>query len=179
MHTNALTTLLRSPHPEKGFRELYRHWPRVRRTLLRMGSTREEAEDVFQEALVVLFRKVQNPAFVLEGKPEHYLTGCCKFIFLKSRRNEVSTTVADDLPIPASELSDQLEEESKLSKAVTALKLLGERCRELLLGFYVTRLSMADLAQQFGYASENSAKNQKYKCMETARELYRTQQVNH
>ncbi|WP_315821201.1 hypothetical protein [Paraflavitalea speifideaquila] len=46
---------------------------------------------------------------------------------------------------------------------------LGERCRELLLLFYNGGLKLKDIAARMGYSSENTAKNQKYKCLEAAR----------
>ena len=48
-------------------------------------------------------------------------------------------------------------------------KLLGqvsERCREILKLYYFDNLSMVEIAERAGFDNENSAKTQKYKCMQ-------------
>lgn len=59
------------------------------------------------------------------------------------------------------------EERAKLAEKVVAE--LKDRCRELLLLFYEGGLKLKDIATRMGYSSENVAKNQKYKCLEAAR----------
>jgi DNA-directed RNA polymerase specialized sigma24 family protein len=53
--------------------------------------------------------------------------------------------------------------------AEKVLQELKDRCRELLLLFYQDKLPLRDIALRMGYTSENSTKNQKYKCLEAAR----------
>jgi DNA-directed RNA polymerase specialized sigma24 family protein len=62
-----------------------------------------------------------------------------------------------------------MEKENGARLAERALMQLGERCRELLVLFYNRRLKLKEIAQIMGYTSENTAKNQKYKCLEGAK----------
>lgn len=47
---------------------------------------------------------------------------------------------------------------------------LGQKCKELLELFYFKKLSMKDISKKLGFASEKVAKNQKYRCIEKAKE---------
>jgi hypothetical protein len=60
-------------------------------------------------------------------------------------------------------------EEAKIACAEKALETIGEKCWHILKAFYYEGLSMAKIALQFGFSSEKSAKNQKYKCLERAK----------
>jgi DNA-directed RNA polymerase specialized sigma24 family protein len=59
--------------------------------------------------------------------------------------------------------------EARIRLAEKVLNELGERCRELLLFFYTGGMKLKDIAVKMGYNSENTAKNQKYKCLEAAK----------
>ena len=48
---------------------------------------------------------------------------------------------------------------------------LGEPCHELLEQFYFHRKSMDEICATMGYKNPESAKNQKYKCMERLRKM--------
>jgi RNA polymerase sigma factor (sigma-70 family) len=67
------------------------------------------------------------------------------------------------------ELREAVEEEQRAKLAEKVLDQLGERCRELLVLFYNKGLKLKDIASRMGYSSENTAKNQKYKCLEAAK----------
>jgi DNA-directed RNA polymerase specialized sigma24 family protein len=51
------------------------------------------------------------------------------------------------------------------------LKTLGEECRKILVLFYYQGLSIKEILKQVNFASENSLKNKKVKCMKALREL--------
>ena len=56
-------------------------------------------------------------------------------------------------------------------KARSSFNKLGEACRKLLEGFYMHGASMKSLAEDLGYSSTESAKAQKYKCLQQVRKL--------
>ena len=77
--------------------------------------------------------------------------------------------VTDDLS-----LADQgfISSEQKYNQAEEAFILLGEKCKELLMQFYFHKKPMIEIASMLGFANEKVAKNQKYKCLEKAKENY-------
>ena len=85
-------------------------------------------------------------------------------------------SVADfESKIDSSEIetySSLIEEESKFKTAEKALLEVGEKCRDLLRLFYFEKLDFKKIAEKIGLANERVAKNQKYRCLEKARENY-------
>ena len=67
-------------------------------------------------------------------------------------------------------MKEAIENELKAKLAEQVINGLKDRCRDLLLLFYEGRLKLKDIAQRMGYSSENTARNQKYKCLESVRD---------
>ena len=165
--------LLRTDKTDKALAALYRHFPMVHKLIRSKGGTTQDAEDVFLEALIILCRKVADTNFLLTSQLSTYLFSVCRFLWKDQLKKRKHFTVTDfDTGLNAAEeenLDRLLEEETKIVLAEKVLAELGERCRELLLLFYKTGLALRDIAARMGYSSENTAKNQKYKCLEGAK----------
>ncbi len=63
----------------------------------------------------------------------------------------------------------QVEQDKQAKLAEKIVSELGDRCQEILMLFYQSKMSLKDIALKMGYNSENTAKNQKYKCLEAAK----------
>ncbi|CAN5184909.1 hypothetical protein BH09BAC5_BH09BAC5_22300 [soil metagenome] len=158
-----------------GLKQLYQYYPVVRQMILKNSGTKNDAEDIFQEALIILCRKVKEADFELTASIKTFLFSISRLQWMNElRRRKISFKV--ELPeIPAGDdekLNDYLQEEEKFKKAETALLKLGEKCRKLLQLFYAQRKSFKEIADELDFSNEKIAKNQKYRCMEKARENY-------
>jgi RNA polymerase sigma factor (sigma-70 family) len=71
--------------------------------------------------------------------------------------------------ISEQEFLSEIEHENQFKLAEKVITELGERCREILILFYFRSLSLKTIASKMGYNSEATAKNQKYKCLESAK----------
>jgi RNA polymerase sigma factor (sigma-70 family) len=156
---------------DKALNSLYKHFPMMKKMILQRGGNVQDAEDVFQEALIIFIGKIKQDDFALTAKASTYLFSVCRFLWndeLKKRKQPVPF----DLEIASEEqqeLERLIEQDSRSKLAEKALEAIRDRCRELLLLFYEDRLKLKDIAAQMGYSSESTAKNQKYKCLEGAR----------
>ena len=173
-----IITLIRAGENDKALDALYRFFPPVRKMIRNYGGSRQDAEDIFQEALIVFCKKVRGTDLVLTAKLTTYLFSICRYLWkdeLKKRRHFKSNAVIDDDPFPdeAVNISAAVEDEREAKLAELVLDELGGRCRDLLLLFYTAGMKMKDIAVKMGYSSENTAKNQKYKCLETAKNRLR------
>ena len=65
-----------------------------------------------------------------------------------------------------------IHEEKQFQLAERAFSELGERCKKLLLLFYHKSMSFKDIAKTMQFSSDKIAKNQKYKCLSKARDIY-------
>jgi len=164
---------IRSGKQDKAFLSLYHHFPMIRKMIRQHGGTLQDAEDIFQEALIILCRKIKETDFQLTAQLSTYLFSVCRFLWkdeLKKRQHLVVADLETGLTEPQEQaLQVLLEREADIQLAEKVLKGLADRCRELLLLFYKGQWALKDIAVKMGYSSENTAKNQKYKCLEGAK----------
>jgi len=162
---------MNSTNRKKELKALYKKWPEVRRFLKTLGCSTADAEDIFQEALVLYCRKCEEKDFQLEGNPFHYVKGICKFLWYnQSRKQKHHSEIKDDLTF-SNDDEEWLEKEMRLRFVEDALAALGEKCRELLTSFYGLGLSMVAIAKKLGLRNEKVAKSQKYRCLQKAKEI--------
>ncbi len=139
---------------------------------MKKGGSKEDAKDIFQEALIIFYRKAQDAKFNLTSSIGTYLYSVCRFLWkdeLKKRNKNQTVDLGDVSSDMQNELRETLQKETRSKLAEQALSSIGERCLELLQRFYYKSLSMREIASEMGFSSENVAKNQKYKCLERAR----------
>ncbi len=172
MSDKELIQLLRNGSDKRAFVKLYKYERTVRGHILKNSGTKAEAQDVFQDGLVILYNKVQEPNFELTSSLQTYLFGICSRLWheeLRRKKKENGWSSSSD----ANVLSEQeSHNEYRFKLATDALQTVTEACKKLFQLFYIQRESMSSIATALGYSSENSAKNQKYKCLEKARGVY-------
>ena len=98
--------------------------------------SRAQAEDMTQEALVVLHEKYPNVAELTELVPLAFQILRFKMLdaHRKSlRRGEYNQESVDDLPLadPGDDPAAQLDQKQRVDRLMAAIGQLGERCREL------------------------------------------------
>ncbi|HET6253411.1 MAG TPA: sigma-70 family RNA polymerase sigma factor [Puia sp.] len=173
MDDHRLLELIRTGNNDLALRELYRNFPAIRKLIRSKGGTGKDAEDVFQEALLILIRNSQKHGFQLTARLSTYLYSVCRFLWndeLRRRRPTLPYSAETGLdPADETQLHTELEKEQRIRLAERVLDELKDRCRELLLLFYCDKLPLKEVALRMNYSSGNVAKNQKYKCLEAAK----------
>ena len=163
----------------QAFEQLYKlHYPPVRTMILRNSGSEEEAKDIFQEAVCVLYDKVNSEeGFTLSSQLNTYLYAVSRHLWLKElKRNQHVQTdseaeLEDEVALEL-DLALHLEKEKQFERMQTSLDHLGEPCRSLLMDFYLEDLSMEEIRIKHGYTNTDSAKNQKYKCLQRLKKIY-------
>lgn len=150
--------------------------------MVKNGGAASDADDIFQEAMVVLFSKAQDERFRLTCSVGTYLFAISKHLWYKKlqrqARGPVSLPVhttdddADDGIAYEDDISAHQEREAHYEQLNTAMDQLGEPCRSLLKAFYHHDKSMQEIAADFGYTNPDNAKTQKYKCLTRLRKLF-------
>ena len=174
MNENKIIQFLQQDKQEKAFRRLYKYYPKVEKHILINSGSKEEALDIFQDALVVLYQKVQTLNATSPIKIDGFLINTCKLLWSNELRKK-KVRRGDDSGLGNLEFEDQIneqiEKEAKFQIVEKVIKDLGKKCREILEMFYFKSFSMDRIAKKFGYKTVKSAKVQKYKCMENARKM--------
>lgn len=148
-------------------------FPFIRRLVKDLGGSDEDAKDVFQDAVIVVYEKAKKPDFELTSKFSTYFYGICNNIW-RSRQQKKSAsevTIPDHAKFIPDDSSDvdilQIERNKLFYKT---LRLMGKNCQKLLELFF-QKLSMVEIAREMGYASEGYARVQKSKCKDRLVEL--------
>jgi RNA polymerase sigma factor (sigma-70 family) len=148
---------------------LYNILPLVKKYIRANNGTPDDAQDIFQDALVILCKKTQAENFVLTAPIKSYLLAIVKNCWLQQLRQRKKLPAAE---IVADIAIEEINEEPGFDLAKNAFESLGEKCRQLLILFYFKQQSFKAIAAELSFSDERTAKNQKYRCLQKAKENY-------
>jgi RNA polymerase sigma factor (sigma-70 family) len=162
---------------ESAIKRLYvAYFPMVLQLIVNNNGTPDDAKDIYQEAIIVLYNKIKKGDFELSSKLKTFLYSVCRRLWLKrlSQMNRYGGDLKDFqdfLPVEE-EVEDQDERNIQFSKMQSALGMLGEPCRTIIEDFYIKNRSMQEICESFGYTNADNAKTQKYKCLQRLKKLF-------
>lgn len=162
---------LRHNRYQKALNGLYQALPLTKKYIQTNSGNADDAKDIFQDALVALYKKIQERNFALSVPLKTYLLAIVRNLWMAElrRRNKWPLTtemadIADEAPAG----------DDKSGFAAAAFNLLGEKCRQLLILFYFKKKSFREISASLAFGDEKTAKNQKYRCLQKAKENYLT-----
>lgn len=153
--------------------EIYRKFlPPVFAMVRRNNGAYEDAKDLFQEALVVIFHHAARPGFELTAPFQSYLMGICRFMWLRQLKKKARTTVTFDVgeryDIDAN-LEQNIFELEKRNLFREKFARLGEDCQQLLQRFF-DKEPLNRIARDMGYTDDYVKKKNRV-CKEKLLEL--------
>lgn len=158
------------------------HYGLIQHLVLYNNGSEDDARDVFQEAMMVLYEKAKSPEFELTCQIKTYLYSVSRRLWLKKLQHarKLETQIENfDQIVP---VEDDLDEHEKLTNQYlimrAAMGKIGEPCKSLIEAFYVHQKNMNEIAGFFGYTNADNAKNQKYKCLVRLKKLFFAQYKN-
>lgn len=135
-------------------------------------GSEDDASDVFQEAIIIIYRKLKENDLIFEKSSfQGYLFSVCRFLWLKQleKRRIEREKLNESLPYHEDLYDDSLVELVKKNEKYGLyqkhFKTLSSDCQKLLQMFF-EKVSLKDIAKIMGYKSESYAKTRKYKCKE-------------
>ncbi len=159
-------------------RALYtEHFPSVKQYVLQNSGTGSDAQDVFQEAMTVLWLTVKDGRFHTGTgtDPGGFLFRVAKNKWLdvvRSAAHKHMKVVHDDRRLEGSaDVPDDIEERVVRLRGV--YDKLDDKCRTILDQFYFERKDLATIAATMG-VEEESIRTIKYRCMMKLRAFRRT-----
>ena len=167
----------------KAIETLYKeNYKTVQSLIINNNGTTDDARDIFQEAMIVLYEKVKTGSFELNCQIKTYLYSVSRRLWLKRLQQihkysgEVDS-VAEVIPVEE-ELEAQEQRNAEFQTMEKSMASLGEPCKSLLEAYYLQKKSMTEIAAGFGYTNAENAKNQKYKCLMRLKKLFFAQYKN-
>ena len=162
---------------------IYKESYPIIQSLVRNNSGDEDnAKDIFQEALIVLYEKAKLGNFDLQCKISTYIYSVARKLWLKKLQQQNSKRTISEHIEETIAVEDDIEwhenENKQHSMLQDALQKIGEPCKSLLEAYYYNKQNMVDIATNFGYTNADNAKNQKYKCLMRLKKLFFAQHKN-
>lgn len=168
---------------KKAVEAIYRdNYTTIQSFILNNNGTVDDARDIFQEAMIVLYEKSGLESFSLNCQIKTYLYSICRRLWLK----RLQQLTRFNSPVESLEeivaVEDDIAEHTKRNEDFTlmehAMSKIGEPCKSLLDAYYLLKKSMQEISVEFGYTNADNAKTQKYKCLVRLKKLFFVQYKN-
>ena len=152
------------------FEVLYKfYYPSIEAHISQNFGSTEDAEDIFQEAIIVLLQKVRQENFVLTSSLKTYLFAIARNLWLK-RLRDTKIIPVDDIDIYQQETESfafELQPEpTKEEKIASWLIKITKNCQRILKAIFLDKEPMGSLMQKMGWKNKHTAANQQYKCIQ-------------
>lgn len=147
------------------------HYPSVARFIQRNKGNAGDAEDVFQEAVIVLHQKVSAADFELTSTLKTFLFSIARNLWLKKLRDEKLVAVPEDQLIALHDSSELATEEptpleAQYERLNAWMTGITGHCQRVINSIYFSNEPMDHLMVTMGWKNRHTAINQKYKCIQ-------------
>lgn len=161
---------------EKALVHLYQCYHKmVKNYVVQNSGDEEDADDILQDTLVIVWEKIITGMFVLQANVQlsTYIFAVMKNLWLKRlrKKSKISATEIEEYDLP--EESDEGQQE-QYEIVAQCLKELGETCQQLLTHFYFEKMNMEEIATLMNFANAQTAKAKKYQCQKKLEEIIKT-----
>lgn len=143
-------------------------YPKVAAMIRNQGGREDDANDIFQEAIIIFYRKAKKGQLDSNYAVLPYLMSTCRLIWLKMLQNRQKDKEALPMVEDGEEESPLYMEflESKRKELFYEhFKKLSEECQKTLSAFF-KGMSFSQMADELGLSSEEFARRKKYLCKE-------------
>jgi len=141
------------------------------------GCSGEDASEYYQAAVLIMYDNIHNGRLEdLRSSLKTYLFSIGKNLIWdhnrqQGRAEKVKAEYYLQMHMWNNNEREQSIEESNLNLVSRCFEQLGNPCHTLLDMFYYQRKSLEEITTELNYKNTDSAKNQKYKCLERLRKL--------
>lgn len=166
---------------DRAFEFLYEDcYPAIRSFVRRKGGGREDAADIFQDALIIFYKKIRNLDFSLQCSIGTYLFSICRNLWLKKMRT-TSREAKRKEHYEQDEVDEHMlylmEGDEDIQTMTACLREMGGDCGQLLIYFFFDGLKTDEVTRKMGYANEQVTRNKKSRCLKKLRILFKERQA--
>lgn len=146
---------------------------KVKSFVIKNSGQSQDAEDVFQKALMQLAVRYKKEKFVIKSSFEAYLFTVCKNLWrreLNKTKIRVTNKELIELKDDSQDIALAVLEQKRWELFTESLELISENCKQILKLFFA-KVSYAEIVETFGYNSETVARQRVFKCKSKLKEL--------
>jgi RNA polymerase sigma factor (sigma-70 family) len=131
--------------------------------ILKNSGTKEEAKDIFQHGMLVLYTLLKKEKIQISSF-DNYLFSVCKNLWIKqSSQNNVTKPHFDTLADEPVDLASFHIEQLQWNLYKEKFALLKELCKSIL-KMTLAKVSYTEISKKLKFASENAARQQVFRC---------------
>jgi len=154
----------------------------VQSLIINNNGSADDARDIFQETMIVLFEKLRAGGFELNCLIKTFVYSVARRLWLKRLQQQNRYSSPGDSMADVVQVEEDLEaheqRNAEFDMMERAINNLGEPCKSLLEAYYLQKQNMQVIAAKFGYTNADNAKNQKYKCLMRLKKIFFTDYKN-
>ena len=142
--------------------------PKLSHWIIRNNGSEEEAQDIFQDAVLSFYEYVLQGKFDVSKSVDGFIfsIGRNKWINRAKQKSKVvsGADFIENLEIEVEERDLEVKDQDSNKKIEALLTQLGERCKELLTKSIFYNMKMVEIAESMGFKGADAAKTKNYKC---------------
>lgn len=159
-----------------------RHYNGIERYIIRNSGSSFDAEDIFQETLMVTIKAIQGDRFRADSSLKSYVFAIAKNLWISELRKRKSSSKREevysgDQEAQTESINNKLIKSENLKLVLALFDSMGEKCKQILLLFYYQDMSMKEIMEKENYASEQVVRNKKYKCLKALTDRIKTDPI--
>ncbi len=159
---------LLSGNDDKVISSLYQDvFPSVKNYIVSNSGNDEEAHDLFQDAMVLLYNHVRKGEFSEKYKIRGFLYTVSRNLWInrtKKLNRNTSLENLNNVELVSENVLDNIVSEEKRTLVLKIFESLDSKCMEILKCSMFLKMSMEDIVSKMGLSSVNAAKTQNYRC---------------
>jgi RNA polymerase sigma factor (sigma-70 family) len=143
--------------------------------ITRNNGNDDDARDIYQEAVVILWRRILDKNFILSSKLSTFFYSICRKLWLKelNRRSKYENSSLD-IDALIDDIRPSMENTQIKQIIRENLNNLSESDRQILFLFYIENKTMDEISNILGYSNPDSAKVKKFRAKEALSELIKS-----
>jgi RNA polymerase sigma factor (sigma-70 family) len=146
------------------------YYPTIKFLIISNSGSETDAEDVFQDAMVIIYRKIFENRLILTSSFKTFLYSICRNLWLQRLdrkvfnyeflENENLTDMQDSIVLEFTE-----NENEKYRLFQQHFLKLSEDCKKIL-RLFMNKVPLREIAEIMGFKTEKYAKTRKFMCKE-------------
>lgn len=156
--------------------ELYQKFlPRIEAMVIKNSGSVQDAFDIFQEALIVIYKKALQPGFQLTSKFYTFLYGVCNNLWKKKlvKKNPKQLINPPEEAYSNIDLIEEVMEDEKRHQLFSEKFLeLSSECQQMIRLFF-KKVRAKEIVKTMAYKNENTVIQKHHKCKKQLIKLIR------
>ena len=149
---------------------IYRkYFPEIRFFVIKNSGSDEDAQDVFQEAIIIIYKKLRDGVLDLTCSFKTYLYSVCRIVWLKQlekRKIKKDSFSDNQVFVDLQEGVDEMAEEQERYKLYQKhFQTLHVDCQTIL-KLFLEKVPLKEIASRMNINSEKYLKKRKFQCKE-------------